>query len=98
MPSQNNGIAAVCINLWIRVHKVCSEEILQVYVGHDPSCLECLEQGFDGAIAATASVAPQHLLGIAQAFENSNSSEASRHMDELNKWSVFTPSASWQAL
>lgn len=59
---------------------------LQVYVGHDPSCLECLEQGFDGAIAATGSVDPNSLMGLAKAFKEGKTSEAQEHMKKLNTW------------
>ena len=59
---------------------------MQVYVGHDPSCLECLEQGFDGAIAATASMDPDSLLGVAKAFNDGNHAKAKQHMAKLNKW------------
>lgn len=59
---------------------------MQVYVGHDPSCLECLEQGFDGAIAATASIDPDALLGLAKAFNAGDLQKAQDMQQKLNKW------------
>ena len=55
-------------------------------VGHDPSVLASLEAGLDGAIAATGSVMPEILLGIAKAHKAGDSQTAQRHLDKLNKW------------
>lgn len=60
--------------------------LLQIYVGHDPSALAALDDGLDGVIAATASVLPEHLLGIAKAQESGDGSKAKQLMDELNVW------------
>ena len=55
-------------------------------MGHDPSVLASLEAGLDGAIAATASVMPRALLGIAEAHEAGNSAAAREHLARLNQW------------
>lgn len=61
---------------------------MQVLVGHDPSVLASLEEGLDGAIAASSSVMPAALLGIAAAHKAGDSSLAQEHLKQLNKWWV----------
>ena len=55
-------------------------------MGHDPSVLASLEAGLDGAIAATASVLPGPLLGIAEAHKAGDSATAQKHLARLNTW------------
>lgn len=59
---------------------------MQIYVGHDPSALATLENGLDGVIAASASVLPEHLLGLGRAQEAGDDGKAKQYMDELNIW------------
>lgn len=60
----------------------------QVLVGHDPSVLASLQAGLDGAIAATGSVMPETLLGIAAAHAAGDLQTAEDHLKRLNKWWV----------
>ena len=50
--------------------------------------LASLEEGLDGAIAASSSVMPAALLGIAAAHKAGDSSLAQEHLKQLNKWWV----------
>ena len=68
-------------------------------VGHDPSVLASLEAGLDGAIAATASVLPRALLGIAEAHKAGDSATAQTHLARLNKWCASSHfSNTWDSL
>ena len=59
---------------------------LKVMVGHDPSVLAALEVGLDGAIAASANILPDQVLGIAAAFGAGDCKAAEGHLAKLNEW------------
>ena len=61
-------------------------------MGHDPSVLASLEAGLDGAIAASASVLPGPLLGIAEAHQAGDSATAQKHLARLNAWCTASQS------
>ena len=67
-----------------------SMPVLKVMVGHDPSVLAALEVGLDGAIAASANILPEQVLGIAAAFTAGDRKAAEGHLAKLNEWCAFS--------